>query len=128
MLNKQEVAAVVASASPRLGFSRLSTEARARGLKPVMLGILACAAGRPGISPGQIATRLRVSVGTVSYAVDALEREGLARRQSNPRDRRRLCIYATESGLAVLEAIVAATRVSAGEQAPQTARHAQDTA
>jgi len=52
----------------------------------------------PGISAGQLAELLRVHPGTLSAAVNRLERRGLLERRKDPRDQRRVLLGLTAKG------------------------------
>jgi DNA-binding MarR family transcriptional regulator len=52
----------------------------------------------PGITAGQIAELLHVHPSTLTGILKRLEREGLVRRRSDPRDRRRAILGITEKG------------------------------
>lgn len=54
--------------------------------------------GEP-LSPGEIATRLKLATGTVTSVVDRLERDGLAYRDRHPDDRRRVVVYPVDDPL-----------------------------
>ncbi|MFT3927369.1 MAG: MarR family winged helix-turn-helix transcriptional regulator [Myxococcales bacterium] len=55
----------------------------------------------PGISAGQLAELLRVHPGTLSAAVNRLERRGLLERRRDPRDQRRVLLGLTARGRAL---------------------------
>ncbi len=55
----------------------------------------------PGISAGQLAELLRVHPGTLSAAVNRLERRGLLERSKDPRDQRRVLLGLTKEGRAL---------------------------
>lgn len=52
----------------------------------------------PGISAGQLAELLRVHPGTLSAAVNRLEKRGLLERRKDPRDQRRVLLGLTAQG------------------------------
>jgi MarR family transcriptional regulator, organic hydroperoxide resistance regulator len=55
----------------------------------------------PGISAGHLASLLRVHPGTLSAAVNRLERRGLLERRRDPRDQRRVLLGLTAQGRAL---------------------------
>lgn len=63
--------------------------------------VLRCVGRFPGITAGQLATLLQVDRGTVSAALNRLERKGLITRQADPRDRRRVALGLTPRGHAL---------------------------
>ena len=54
--------------------------------------------GEP-LSPGEIATRLKLATGTVTSVVDRLERHGLVHRDRHPDDRRRIVVRPVDDPL-----------------------------
>lgn len=53
--------------------------------------------------PGEVAEQLRHAPRTLTDAFDALERDGLVRREPHPQDRRALLVHLTEQGRQALE-------------------------
>ncbi|WP_017607338.1 MarR family winged helix-turn-helix transcriptional regulator [Nocardiopsis xinjiangensis] len=51
------------------------------------------------LSPGEIATRLKLATGTVTSVVDRLERHGLVYRDRHPDDRRRIVVRPVDAPL-----------------------------
>lgn len=63
--------------------------------------ILRCVGRYPGLTAGQLATLLEVDRGTVSAALNRLERKALLTRRVDPRDRRRVALGLTAQGHAI---------------------------
>lgn len=63
--------------------------------------VLRCVGRYPGITPGQLAALLQVDRGTVSAALNRLERKRLLTRGVDPRDRRRVALGLTPRGHAL---------------------------
>lgn len=70
--------------------------------------VLAQVAAHPGLSQGELATRLFVTKGNVAGLIDRLERNGLIRRVSEPADRRRHCLHLTDAGRNLARLVVPA--------------------
>ena len=60
----------------------------------------------PGMTAGQLATHFHLDPGTVSVAIDRLERKGLVERRRAERDRRRVMLGLTAAGRAIDAAVV----------------------
>lgn len=58
-------------------------------------------ASAEGLTPGELAQRLRVDPSAVTRITDALVRSGLLRRSEDPEDRRQVRLYLTSDGKAV---------------------------
>mgnify|MGYP001251087574 FL=1 len=58
-------------------------------------------AGAEGLTPGELAQRLRVDPSAVTRITDALVRGGLLRRSGDPEDRRQVRLYLTSDGKAL---------------------------
>ncbi|MFJ6379033.1 MarR family winged helix-turn-helix transcriptional regulator [Kitasatospora sp. NPDC092039] len=81
---------------------------RGRGLSAGALDVLvrlgaAGGTGEPGLTVGELARAGGVSPRNATGLVDTLEREGLARRSPDPKDRRAVLVTATAEGLAWLD-------------------------
>lgn len=63
--------------------------------------ILRCVGRYPGLTAGQLAALLEVDRGTVSAALNRLERKALLTRRVDPRDRRRVALGLTAQGHAI---------------------------
>ncbi|MEV6974908.1 MarR family transcriptional regulator [Kitasatospora sp. NPDC093806] len=75
-----------------------------RGLSAGALDVLVrLGAAEGGLTVGELARAGGVSSRNVTGLVDTLEREGLARRGADPRDRRAVLVTATPDGLAWLD-------------------------
>ena len=71
---------------------------------------LSAVAGAAGsVRVQDISDELSITVGASSKLVDRLERDGLARRESNPEDRRSSIVVLTEAGRLARSAAAAAT-------------------
>ncbi|MEW6298806.1 MAG: MarR family transcriptional regulator [Thermodesulfobacteriota bacterium] len=55
-------------------------------------------AGEEGLTPGELAARLRVDPSAVTRITDALVQGGLLRREGDPEDRRQVRLYLTSEG------------------------------
>jgi DNA-binding MarR family transcriptional regulator len=81
---------------------RASSRMEARlGVTAQQRFVLRCVGRFPGITAGQLASLLLVDRGTVSAALNRLERKGLLTRQADPRDRRRVALGLTPRGHAL---------------------------
>ena len=82
----------------------LQNEAHSGGLKPTQWEVLRCLAraNRFSRSPSAVTAYLGMTKGTVSQTLNALERKGLVRKQTDPADRRNLRIELTREGRALL--------------------------
>lgn len=85
------------------------------GLTPALFGVLAIIEARPGIGQGDVADALGADRSTMVRLVDQLERRGLVRRDSHPRDRRTVLPALTEEGRALLERATPLVRASEDE-------------
>jgi DNA-binding MarR family transcriptional regulator len=88
-------------------------------------------AGRfPGISAGDLARLLHVHPSTLTGILDRLERSGLIRRRSDPRDGRRSLLGLTDKGrrldVAAEGTIEAAVARALGEVSPDTLEAARE--
>jgi DNA-binding MarR family transcriptional regulator len=63
--------------------------------------IIRCVGRYPGMTAGQLARQLCVDAGTISAALNRLEKKGLLERRRAERDRRRLTLGLTASGRTV---------------------------
>ena len=63
--------------------------------------IIRCVGKYPGMTAGQLARQLCVDAGTISAALNRLEKKGLVERRRAERDRRRLTLGLTASGRSV---------------------------
>jgi len=63
--------------------------------------IIRCVGKYPGMTAGQLARQLHVDAGTVSAALNRLERKGLLERRRAERDRRRLTLGLTAAGRSI---------------------------
>jgi len=59
---------------------------------------------RPGARVADLAAEFAIGIGATSKTVDRLERQGWARRQPNPADRRSSLLALTDEGRALVEA------------------------
>jgi DNA-binding MarR family transcriptional regulator len=60
--------------------------------------VIRCLGKYPGMTAGQLAGLLHVDPGTVSAALNRLERKGLVLRRRDPKDKRRASLGLTERG------------------------------
>ena len=75
----------------------------ATGVAPARLSALSVIVFGGPLSLNDLARAEQVRPPTMSRIVDALETAGLARRRTNPADRRAIMIEATEKGAAILQ-------------------------
>jgi DNA-binding MarR family transcriptional regulator len=68
-----------------------------------MLGVLACAAERPGLSVKHVSSRLGQPKACISRDADILVSSGLLARGRNPVDRRMVSLSLTEQGVRLLQ-------------------------
>lgn len=61
--------------------------------------------GEDGVSPTELANRLRVEPGTVSKVLSRMEKVDLVTRRRDPRDARSFKVYLTENGKALREPV-----------------------
>jgi DNA-binding MarR family transcriptional regulator len=78
-------------------------EDAATGVAPARLSALSVLVFAGPISLNALARAEQVRPPTMSRIVDALEAAGLARRRTNPEDRRAVTIEATERGISILQ-------------------------
>jgi DNA-binding MarR family transcriptional regulator len=83
--------------------------AREAAIPMRMLAVLACVADMPGASVKHVAQRLDCAKSSVSQAVDLLVLAGLAERDEDPADRRRVRLHPRSGGLDLLRRIQAAS-------------------
>lgn len=92
------------------------TGARAAGINPTQLAILAALEGRPAnLGVSDLALLLGVSQPTATDSIRALERKGLVEKRSDPSDGRSVRIVLTEAGRAA---------TAAGANAPRAVEQA----
>ncbi len=58
-----------------------------------------------GLTPGELANRLKVEPGTVSKVLGRMEKAGLVTRRRDPEDARSFRVYLTERGKALREPV-----------------------
>lgn len=81
---------------------RLRTEDDALGISPPRLSALSVVVGAGPIGIGALAAAEGVAAPTMSRLVDALERDGLVRREADPSDARGVLVRATAKGTKML--------------------------
>lgn len=74
--------------------------ARASGLTPVQMRVLALISEEGSVTPKALADRMRVAQATVTALIDRLESKGLVRRQRSDQDRRQSILTVTDAGQA----------------------------
>jgi len=89
----------------RLVQRRLSSRLSAFGLTPPQWGVLITLFEVDGLSPTDLAARTAIDGPTMTGVLDRLEQAGFVYRQRDPRDRRMLGVYLTESGRALHDAL-----------------------
>ena len=70
-----------------------------------ILMFLRCAPGR-ALTPSELADRARVTRGTMTQFIDALEKDGLAERRAETGDRRSLVVKLTAKGFELLQKVL----------------------
>jgi MarR family transcriptional regulator, lower aerobic nicotinate degradation pathway regulator len=80
------------------------------GLRLPHLGVLSCLAEFGPSAQKDISARLRIDASDLVSVLDDLERDGLVRRERDPRDRRRYAVTLTPEGSTRLAARMAVTR------------------
>ncbi|HYA08610.1 MAG TPA: MarR family transcriptional regulator [Gaiellaceae bacterium] len=83
----------------------LRREARAVGVSPEQVSLLAAIKVEPGIGVRELAGRERISPPAMTKHVDRLERDGLVARTPNPADRRRVGLALTDEGQRALRRV-----------------------
>ena len=83
----------------------LRREARAVGISPEQVSLLAAIKYAPGIGSRELAARERISAPALTKHVDRLERDGLVARTPSPDDGRRIDLALTEEGQRVLRKV-----------------------
>ena len=83
----------------------LRREARAEGISPSQVTLLAVIKYTPGIGVKELAERERVSAPAMSRHVDRLVKAGLVSRTASDDDRRRVGLTLTEAGRRVLRKV-----------------------
>jgi DNA-binding MarR family transcriptional regulator len=93
-------------------FAAFADAAGSIGLTPMLYGVLATIAARPGIGQREIAGALGADPSTMVRLVDQLEGRDLLRRVTHPVDRRTVVPTLTETGRAVLARATPLVRAS----------------
>ncbi len=78
--------------------------ARASGLTPVQMRVLALIAAEGHATPKTLAGQMRVAQATVTALIDRLQAKGLVQRQRSERDRRQSILTLTPEGRRLAEA------------------------
>lgn len=81
---------------------RLREQDEALGISPPRLSALSVVVYAGPIGIGSLATAEGVAAPTMSRLIDALERDGLVRREEDPADARGVLVQATSKGIRVL--------------------------
>jgi DNA-binding MarR family transcriptional regulator len=85
------------------------------GFTPGEARLLISVIEAPGVSPSVLSASSDTDPPTVTGTIERLIARGYLRREADPRDRRRLLLYATPAGEALLPRIQAARRASEQE-------------
>lgn len=83
----------------------LRREARALGVSPEQVSLLAAIKYSPGVGVRELAARERISPPAMSNHVDRLERDGLVARTPSSDDRRRVGLTLTDEGQRLLRRV-----------------------
>lgn len=75
------------------------------GTAPRYFGMLAIIEANPGIPQSRLAEAIFLERASLVPILDAMEREGIVRREGSPADRRLRCVSLTDDGKALLEAL-----------------------
>lgn len=84
-------------------------------------------AGEEGLTPGELAARLRVDPSAVTRITDALVQGGLLRRESDPEDRRHVRLYLTSEGRSLwdgVQSVIMERATALARRIPQDERSA----
>jgi DNA-binding MarR family transcriptional regulator len=81
----------------------LSQMHRFQGTKPGELSALAIMHANPGLSQVELSNEVGLDKAQIVVLIDMLERNGWARRERAPEDRRRNLLFVTEAGEAMLQ-------------------------
>jgi DNA-binding MarR family transcriptional regulator len=82
-----------------------------QGLRLPHLGVLSCLAEFGPAAQRDLSARLRIDASDLVSVLDDLERNGLVRRERDPRDRRRYAVTLTPDGQARLDRRMAVTKL-----------------
>jgi DNA-binding MarR family transcriptional regulator len=82
-----------------------------QGLRLPHLGVLSCLAEFGPSAQRDLSARLRIDASDLVSVLDDLERDGLVRRERDPRDRRRYAVTITPDGQVRLDRRMAVTRL-----------------
>lgn len=89
------------------------------GVNRTAYTLLTAVADQDGITQREIARHSRLSPATLTPAVDALEGDGLLRRERDATDRRQIRLHLTDRGRARLDEVRTAIRTSLGPLFPE---------
>lgn len=67
-------------------------------LSPLLFGVIAAVAEKPGSGQRQLAAQMGVDAATFGQMIESLELKGLVRRQTDPADRRARQLFVTRYG------------------------------
>ncbi|HVV20797.1 MAG TPA: MarR family winged helix-turn-helix transcriptional regulator [Pseudonocardiaceae bacterium] len=82
-----------------------------QGLRLPHLGVLSCLAEFGPAAQRDLSARLRIDASDLVSVLDDLERDGLVRRDRDPRDRRRYAVTITSEGRVRLDRRMAVTKI-----------------
>jgi DNA-binding MarR family transcriptional regulator len=82
-----------------------------RGLRLPHLGVLCCLAEFGPAAQRDLSARLRIDASDLVSVLDDLERDGLVRRERDPKDRRRYAVTLTDAGRDRLDHRMAVTKL-----------------
>ena len=84
----------------------LSPRLAAHGSRMGQWAVLMFLWARDGQTQRELSRRVAIEDATMVRTLDRMERDGLVRRERNPRDRRRINIFLTEKGWAMRDTLV----------------------
>lgn len=76
---------------------------RETGLHPRQVPLLMQLCRKEGMSQKEISENLHISASTVAVSMKRLEKAGIIERKSAEKDQRKICIYLTDQGKALIE-------------------------
>ncbi len=104
-MNIQESIGYLLAQAAKEHRSRVSTAFSDLGIHVGQDMVLLCLWKEDGLTPSELASRLKVEPGTVSKVLSRMEKVDLVTRRSDPEDARSYKVYLTERGRALREPV-----------------------
>lgn len=104
-MNIQESIGYLLAQATKEHRSRVSTAFSDLGIHVGQDMVLLCLWKEDGLTPSELASRLKVEPGTVSKVLSRMEKVDLVTRRSDPEDARSYKVYLTERGRALREPV-----------------------